>query len=44
MRLAMKGIERYEEFFALHSMPTRLSELGIGKINEEMLFHWAEGH
>jgi len=42
MSLAMKGIEKYEEFLRSIGCPTRLSELGIGKITEEMLFHWAE--
>lgn len=40
--LAMKGIDKYEEFLRSIGCPTRLSELGIGKVTEEMLFHWAE--
>jgi hypothetical protein len=42
LSLAMEGINRFEEFLRSIGCPTRLSELGIGEITEEMLFRYAE--
>ncbi|WP_041591704.1 iron-containing alcohol dehydrogenase [Thermoanaerobacter mathranii] len=40
--LAMEGIGRFEEFLRSIGCPTRLSELGIGDVTEEMLSYWAD--
>jgi hypothetical protein len=42
LSLAMEGIDRFEGFLRSIGCPTRLSELGIGEITEEMLFGYAE--
>ncbi|KXG76091.1 Long-chain-alcohol dehydrogenase 2 [Fervidicola ferrireducens] len=42
LSLAMEGIDRFEEFLRSIGCPTRLSELGIGEITEEMLSYWAD--
>ncbi|KUK21554.1 MAG: alcohol dehydrogenase [Thermotogota bacterium] len=42
LEVAMEGIDRFEEFLRSIGCPTRLSELGIGEITEDVLYHWAE--
>ncbi|EHR77839.2 alcohol dehydrogenase [Thermococcus litoralis DSM 5473] len=42
LEVALEGINRFEEFLRSIGCPTRLSELGIGEITEEMLYDWAE--
>ncbi|GEA16254.1 NADH-dependent alcohol dehydrogenase [Moorella sp. E308F] len=42
LEVAMEGIDRFEEFLRSIGCPTRLSELGIGEITEDMLRHWAD--
>lgn len=42
LSLAMEGIDRFEEFLRSIGCPTRLSELGIGKVTDEMLSYWAD--
>ncbi|WP_041623332.1 iron-containing alcohol dehydrogenase [Spirochaeta thermophila] len=40
--VAMEGIYRFEEFLRSIGCPTRLSELGIGEVDEKDFSHWAE--
>lgn len=42
LSVAMEGIDRFEEFLRSIGCPTRLSELGIGDVTDEMLSYWAD--
>ncbi|PLV56056.1 hypothetical protein [Thermotoga sp. SG1] len=42
LEVVMEVIDRFEKFLRSIGCPTRLSELGIGEITEDMLYHWTE--
>lgn len=42
LSLAMEGINRFEEFLRSIGCPTRMSELGIREVTDEMLSNWAD--